>query len=158
MPNKDVMSWKTVLNDYASNGAGTAWEDCLKSCQKVLLIWASGYMRVQRVMDMYAKCGVVETAFDVFKSMDKKDLISWNTIIGGLAVHGYGADAFKLFSRTKSTGGNLDLITIIGILCASTHMETNDGSYSISLVSILPAVVEMITGCGTLLKLLPSAR
>ncbi|KAJ6982175.1 hypothetical protein NC653_025324 [Populus alba x Populus x berolinensis] len=23
MPNKDVMSWKTVLNDYASNGAGT---------------------------------------------------------------------------------------------------------------------------------------
>jgi pentatricopeptide repeat protein len=34
MPNKDVMSWKTALNGYASNGAGTACEDCLKSCQK----------------------------------------------------------------------------------------------------------------------------
>ncbi|KAG6759628.1 hypothetical protein POTOM_036112 [Populus tomentosa] len=227
---KEPFLLNEIIEGYTRNG-------CFS---EVLLIWASGYMRVQRVMDMYAKCGVVETAFDVFKSMDKKDLISWNTIIGGLAVHGYGADAFKLFSRTKSTGGNLDLITIIGILCASTHMglgedglsyfksmtdniqlrlrlntmvvlmiwslgsscgfhqkeayrrrflfglhclgrvgskaikrpmellhareimyfehagwsihclvsETNDGSYSISLVSILPAVVEMITGCA----------
>ncbi|KAJ6982173.1 hypothetical protein NC653_025324 [Populus alba x Populus x berolinensis] len=131
MPNKDVMSWKTVLNDYASNGAGTAWEDCLKSCQKGTESWLQGKCYVgNALMDMYAKCGVVETAFDVFKSMDKKDLISWNTIIGGLAVHGYGADAFKLFSRTKSAGGNLDLITIIGILCACTHMGLGEDGLS----------------------------
>jgi pentatricopeptide repeat protein len=84
--------------------------------------WLQGKCYVgNALMDMYAKCGVVETAFDVFKSMDKKDLISWNTIIGGLAVHGHGADAFNLFSQTKSAGGNLDLITFIGILCACTH-------------------------------------
>lgn len=31
--------------------------------------------------------------------------------------------------------------------------ETNDGSYSVSLVSMLPAVVEIITGCGKFSKL-----
>ncbi|KAL3578489.1 hypothetical protein D5086_019993 [Populus alba] len=112
-------------------------QELLIRCQTRMLClgkqesWLQGKCYVgNALMDMYAKCGVVETAFDVFKSMDKKDLISWNTIIGGLAVHGYGADAFKLFSRTKSAGGNLDLITIIGILCACTHMGLGEDGLS----------------------------
>ncbi|GAB2279936.1 hypothetical protein Dimus_014571 [Dionaea muscipula] len=34
------------------------------------------------LIDMYSKCGLIKNASDVFKSMAKKDLISWNTIIG----------------------------------------------------------------------------
>ncbi|KAG6764199.1 hypothetical protein POTOM_031658 [Populus tomentosa] len=82
------------------------------------------------LMDMYAKCGVVETALDVFKSMDNKDLISWNTIIGGLAVHGHGADALNLFSHMKIAGENPDGITFIGILCACTHMGLVEDGFS----------------------------
>ncbi|KAI3467082.1 hypothetical protein Pfo_023745 [Paulownia fortunei] len=74
------------------------------------------------LIDMYAKCGLVECAIDVFKSMDKKDLISWNTIINALAVHGHGADALSLFSKMKNTGEKPDGITFIGILCACSHM------------------------------------
>ncbi|KAL8463462.1 hypothetical protein ACS0TY_034202 [Phlomoides rotata] len=74
------------------------------------------------LIDMYAKCGLVECAMDVFKSMDKKDLISWNTIINALAVHGHGADALSLFSEMKNAGEKPDGITFIGILCACSHM------------------------------------
>nr|GEU69911.1 pentatricopeptide repeat-containing protein At3g29230 [Tanacetum cinerariifolium] len=38
------------------------------------------------LIDMYAKCGVITSAIEVFKEMNKKDLISWNTIINGLAI------------------------------------------------------------------------
>ncbi|KAL7132491.1 hypothetical protein ABFS83_12G077300 [Erythranthe nasuta] len=74
------------------------------------------------LMDMYAKCGLVECSIDVFNSMDKKDLISWNTIINALAVHGHGADALEIFGEMKSSGEKPDGITFIGILCACSHM------------------------------------
>ncbi|XP_022714801.1 pentatricopeptide repeat-containing protein At1g08070, chloroplastic-like [Durio zibethinus] len=88
------------------------------------------------LIDLYAKCGLIKNAVDVFKSMDKKDLISWNTIIGGLAMHGRGADALYLFSQMKNGGVIPDGITFIGVLCACTHTGlVEDGiSYFQSMV------------------------
>lgn len=65
---------------------------------------------------------MVGNAIDVFRSMDKRDLISWNTIINGLAVHGRGSDALSLFAEMKDTGVKPDGITFIGVLCACSHM------------------------------------
>lgn len=74
------------------------------------------------LIDMYAKCGLVECAMDVFEGMDNKDLISWNTMINALAVHGHGAEALSIFSKMKNIGQKPDGITFIGILCACSHM------------------------------------
>lgn len=74
------------------------------------------------LIDMYAKCGTVENALNMFYRMDKKDLITWNTIIGGLAMHGRGGDALSLFRQMMNTGVKPDGITYIAILCACTHM------------------------------------
>ncbi|GFP85354.1 pentatricopeptide repeat-containing protein at1g08070, partial [Phtheirospermum japonicum] len=74
------------------------------------------------LIDMYAKCGSVECAIDVFKKMGKKDLISWNTIINALAMHGHGDNALKLFDEMTEGGEKPDGITFIGILCACSHM------------------------------------
>ena len=40
------------------------------------------------LINMYAKCGVIEKALDVFDGLDVKDIITWNTIINSLAMHG----------------------------------------------------------------------
>ncbi|KNA23369.1 hypothetical protein SOVF_025280 [Spinacia oleracea] len=74
------------------------------------------------LIDMYAKCGCVEKALAVFQGMSERDLVSWNTIIQGLAMHGDGLTALKLFYRMKQAGFEPDKITFIGILCACTHM------------------------------------
>ncbi|GLT81060.1 hypothetical protein SLA2020_524680 [Shorea laevis] len=74
------------------------------------------------LIDMYSKCGTIENAVDVFNRMGRKDLITWNTIIGGLAMHGRGADALSLFHQMNNARVQPDGITFIGILCASTHM------------------------------------
>lgn len=74
------------------------------------------------LIDMYAKCGVIENAIDVFNCLDVKDIITWNTIINGLAMHGHGADALSLFERMKSVGERPDGVTFVGILSACAHM------------------------------------
>ncbi|KAG4939061.1 hypothetical protein GLYMA_16G115600v4 [Glycine max] len=74
------------------------------------------------LIDMYAKCGVIEKALDVFDGLDVKDIITWNTIINGLAMHGHVADALSLFERMKRAGERPDGVTFVGILSACTHM------------------------------------
>ncbi|KAL2895920.1 hypothetical protein RDABS01_000454 [Bienertia sinuspersici] len=74
------------------------------------------------LIDMYAKCGCVKQALAVFEGMLERDLVSWNTIIKGLAMHGHGETALKLFSRMEQEGFQPDKITFIGILCVCTHM------------------------------------
>ncbi|XP_059649222.1 pentatricopeptide repeat-containing protein At1g08070, chloroplastic-like [Cornus florida] len=82
------------------------------------------------LIDMYAKCGIIENAIDVFNGMVTKDLVSWNTIINGLALHGRGDDALCFFSRMKSAGEKPDGITFVGILCACSHLGlVDDGFY-----------------------------
>ncbi|KAF2317783.1 hypothetical protein GH714_041096 [Hevea brasiliensis] len=115
------------------------------------------------LVDMYAKCGILENAIDVFKGMHMKDVISWNTMIGGLAVHGRGADALRLFSQMKNAGEKPDGITFLGVLCACTHMGLiEDGfAYFQSMIddySIVPQIehygcmVDLLARAGLLVQ------
>ncbi|KAL2462276.1 Pentatricopeptide repeat-containing protein [Abeliophyllum distichum] len=40
------------------------------------------------LVDMYAKCGCIEIAMEVFESCDKKNVPLWNAMLIGLAMHG----------------------------------------------------------------------
>ncbi|KAK4783460.1 hypothetical protein SAY86_007834 [Trapa natans] len=40
------------------------------------------------LLDMYAKCGRINRALRVFESIPKRNVVAWNAIIIGLAVHG----------------------------------------------------------------------
>lgn len=73
------------------------------------------------LVDMYAKCGTLNKALTVFYGMAHRDLVSWNAMIQGLAMHGYGEKALKLFYRMKAEGFAPDRVTFIGVLCACTH-------------------------------------
>ncbi|KAM0877912.1 hypothetical protein ACQ4PT_035203 [Festuca glaucescens] len=50
-------------------------------------IAADGYVG-NALVDMYAKCGRLELARQVFESMSTKDITCWNAMIVGLSVHG----------------------------------------------------------------------
>lgn len=78
------------------------------------------------LIDMYAKCGRLDKAMSVFNWMPKKDVVSWNAMLQGLAVHGHGKKALELFSRMKQEGFDPDKITFIGVLCACTHAGFHD--------------------------------
>lgn len=51
------------------------------------------------LIDMYAKCGLIEKAREVFNGMGERDTKAWSSMIVGLAIHGLVKDALELFSR-----------------------------------------------------------
>ncbi|KAK8936170.1 Pentatricopeptide repeat-containing protein [Platanthera zijinensis] len=53
------------------------------------------------LMDMYAKCGDMENARFVFKHMSSKDVVSWNTLIGGYAKNSLPNEALYLFVKMR---------------------------------------------------------
>lgn len=73
------------------------------------------------LIDMYAKCGSIDAAQQVFNGMKQKSLASWNAMISGLAMHGLADKALELFSRMTSEGFKPDEITFVAILSACSH-------------------------------------
>lgn len=73
------------------------------------------------VIDMYAKCGSIDAAANLFHSMPEKNLVSWNSMISGYASHGHAEEALTLFDRMKRSGLKPDHITFVGVLLACSY-------------------------------------
>ncbi|OAY48883.1 pentatricopeptide repeat-containing protein At4g16835, mitochondrial [Manihot esculenta] len=73
------------------------------------------------LVDMYGKCGDIVAAFCIFDSMEMKNLMSWNAIIGGYARHGLATRALEEFERMIKSGVRPDHITFLNILSACGH-------------------------------------
>ncbi|KAL0913973.1 hypothetical protein M5K25_017468 [Dendrobium thyrsiflorum] len=73
------------------------------------------------LIDMYAKCGRVDFALQVFKKMKERNVFTWNAMIGGLAIHGHGQMALDLFEEMKHEEAVADHVTFIGLLLACSH-------------------------------------
>lgn len=75
------------------------------------------------VIDMYAKCGSISTALDVFYQIrDKASTVSpWNAIICGLAMHGHANLSLEIFSDLQRRNIKLNSITFLGVLGACCH-------------------------------------
>ncbi|KAL2892417.1 hypothetical protein RDABS01_008326 [Bienertia sinuspersici] len=73
------------------------------------------------LIDMYSKCGCIDSAIQVFESVKGKDVDHWNAMIGGLAIHGLGELAFELFMEMQKLLLKPDDITFIALLTACGH-------------------------------------
>ncbi|KAI6689568.1 hypothetical protein NL676_026396 [Syzygium grande] len=73
------------------------------------------------LLDMYCKCGGLEGANSVFSRMVERDVISWSTMIAGLAQNGCSLEAMGLFEQMKHSGTKPNYITIVGVLFACSH-------------------------------------
>eukprot|EP01018_Ginkgo_biloba_P032095 Gb_20503 [translate_table: standard] len=68
------------------------------------------------LVDMYAKCGSIENARDVFDKMPLRDAVSWNSMIAGYAHNGHGEEALKLFYQMQRMGIQLHEFTFASVL------------------------------------------
>ncbi|KAE8686851.1 Pentatricopeptide repeat-containing protein [Hibiscus syriacus] len=75
------------------------------------------------LVDMYAKCGAEKEALDVFRAVSnrKTDVLLWNAMIGGLAIHGLVNESLKLFTEMQIVGIVPDEITYLCLLSACAH-------------------------------------
>lgn len=73
------------------------------------------------LINMFVKCGNMDMAVSLFNKLACKDVISWSTIMSGLAMNGKGTEALQLFSLMVVHGVALDDITFVGLLSACSH-------------------------------------
>ncbi|KAL5556452.1 hypothetical protein UlMin_038688 [Ulmus minor] len=75
------------------------------------------------LITMYAKGGSISSAKQVYYLMrQKRDPVSWTSMIIALAQHGLGEEAIELFESMLTLGVKPDHITFVGVLSACTHV------------------------------------
>eukprot|EP01018_Ginkgo_biloba_P001138 Gb_18436 [translate_table: standard] len=74
------------------------------------------------LITMYAKCGSIEDAREVFDRMPQLNVVSWNAMITGYSFHGNAKEGLKLFNKMQESGMKPNDSTFIGVLTACSHV------------------------------------
>lgn len=83
--------------------------------------FASYLYVANNLVDMYAKCGDVEGANNVFDAIHQKDLVSWNTMLFGFAINGLPKEALEVYEIMTYHNVSPDEVTFTGLLTACSH-------------------------------------
>ncbi|GAB4839944.1 Putative pentatricopeptide repeat-containing protein At5g40405, partial [Ancistrocladus abbreviatus] len=88
--------------------------------------WAHAYIERNKMkmtvplgtalLNMYAKCGNMDKAMEVFWAMKEKNVYAWSSAIGGQALHGDGEKCLELFSLMKQEGVQPNEVTFLSVL------------------------------------------
>ncbi|XP_051146663.1 pentatricopeptide repeat-containing protein At3g62890-like isoform X2 [Andrographis paniculata] len=74
------------------------------------------------LIDMYMKCGSVESAMNVFYGMEETGVSSWNAVILGLAMNGRVEQSLLMFETMKKRKVVPNEVTFVAVLGACRHM------------------------------------
>nr|AYM00689.1 pentatricopeptide repeat protein [Salvia miltiorrhiza] len=111
------------------------------------------------LIHFYVECGCLDMASRVFSNMPERDVISWNSIIDGMAQNGLFDETMEIFCRMEEEGVRPNDITMVGVLTACrrvkvdvrfgkmvhSYIEKNRIKQSLILCN---AVLDMYTRCG----------
>ncbi|XP_059067682.1 pentatricopeptide repeat-containing protein At3g29230 [Cryptomeria japonica] len=111
---------------------------------------------------MYARCGSLVDAREVFDQMIERDVFSWNIIIAAYRRYGFPQEALALFHQLRRTGIQADQFTFASILptCAKLsafkegveiHQSIIEGGFPSDVV-VTSALVDMYVKCGSINK------
>jgi pentatricopeptide repeat protein len=112
------------------------------------------------LIDMYAKCGRLEDARQVFEILPELDTVSWNILIAGYSQSNQGEEAMKLFGKMQRADVKPDRVRFSGVLgaCASLAiLEQGKQIHSLVIKSGFEsdvyagnALVDMYAKCGSI--------
>ncbi|KAI5058383.1 hypothetical protein GOP47_0026553 [Adiantum capillus-veneris] len=74
------------------------------------------------LVDMYGKCGSLDSARQMFASFTQRDFVMWNTMVAACAQNGSGEEAIVTFHEMLKAGVKPDGITFVSVLSACNHM------------------------------------
>ncbi|CAE5962436.1 unnamed protein product [Arabidopsis arenosa] len=91
------------------------------------------------LITMYSRCGEIMESRRIFDEMKlKREVITWNAMIGGYAFHGNASEALNLFWSMKSNGIHPSHITFVSVLNACAHAGLVDEAKAqfVSMMSV----------------------
>ncbi|KAF8406731.1 hypothetical protein HHK36_008823 [Tetracentron sinense] len=112
------------------------------------------------LIDMYAKCGHLESAKRVFSNLSEHNSVSWTSLISGFAHLGFEKEAFMLFNQMREVPLASDQFTIVTVLGAcSSRKDISLGSqlhaYAVKIgfdssVPVANALITLYAKCGSI--------
>nr|GMD82715.1 pentatricopeptide repeat-containing protein At1g08070, chloroplastic [Ipomoea batatas] len=122
---------------------------------------SSNLRLINGLIDMYAKCGDLDSAKRLFESMGERDLISWNVMIGGYTLKGKYKEALSVFRLMQRSRVEPNDVTFLSILPACAHLGALDlGKWIHAYIdrhqddfknaSLWTSLVNMYAKCGNL--------
>lgn len=107
------------------------------------------------LIDMYSKCGSIESALSVFQGIHRRKLAHWTAMIMGLGMHGLANDAIKLFMEMQRIGIRPHSIAFVGVLNACSHAGmVDEGHRFFDLMSKEYGIKPTVEHYGCLVDLL----
>jgi pentatricopeptide repeat protein len=104
---------------------------------------------IASLLDMYAKCGSIVDAQQVFNSMPTQHVVCWTAMLGCYAMHGHAKEALGHFERMCEEGIQKNDITFVSLLSACSHAGLVDEGLhyfeSMSSVYSISATLEHYT-------------
>eukprot|EP01018_Ginkgo_biloba_P034142 Gb_28028 [translate_table: standard] len=115
---------------------------------------------VNALVAMYAKCGSIKVARQLFDKIPERDVVSWNAMISGYVQNGHAHEAFSLFTRMQLADMTPDSVTMKSVLPACTYIAAlQKGKWIhgyiirsgfISDVAVCNAIIDMYAKCGSI--------
>ncbi|XP_057854695.2 pentatricopeptide repeat-containing protein At3g12770 [Cryptomeria japonica] len=156
----DSTTFASILPACAKMGALEQGMDVHQSIMEEGLF--SDVVVASALADMYAKCGRIDKAGELFNKMPQKNLVSWNAMIAGYAQNGFVEKALETFKQMQMAGVKPNSTTFASILpaCArmgaleqgiDIHQSIMEGGFS-SDVAVASALIDMYGKCGSIDK------
>ncbi|XP_039029819.1 pentatricopeptide repeat-containing protein At1g04840-like [Hibiscus syriacus] len=73
------------------------------------------------LVDMYSKCGNIQSADKVFEETKEKDIRTWSVMIWGWAIHGFYGQVIQCFKNMIFSGIKPDAVVFLALLTACSH-------------------------------------
>lgn len=85
------------------------------------------------LIDMYAKCGRIQLSRCCFDKMSAPNLVSWNAVMSGYAMHGKAKETMEMFHMMLQSGQKPNLVTFTCVLsaCAQNGLTEEGWRYLI---------------------------
>lgn len=170
--------WEEVLELFrVMLGMGVEFDEVtlisvLTACGRLGVLdlgeWIDGYVRenirgcsqnlMTSLVDMYAKCGRVDKARELFDQMLCRDVVTWSAMISGYNQGNRCREALELFHKMQITNVDPNEVTMVSVLssCAVLGaLETGKWVHSYMkrkqmqvTVSLGTALVDFYSKCG----------
>ncbi|KFK33304.1 hypothetical protein AALP_AA6G357800 [Arabis alpina] len=124
----DVRAWSALISGYAQNACSQMGS--FELCEQVdsylhqrMNKFSSHYV-IPALIDMNAKCGHIDRATKLFEDMPQRDLVSYCSMMEGMAIHGCGVEAVRLFEKMVDEGIVPDEVafTVILKVCGQAQL------------------------------------
>uniref|UniRef100_A0A2N9J5H5 Pentatricopeptide repeat-containing protein n=1 Tax=Fagus sylvatica TaxID=28930 RepID=A0A2N9J5H5_FAGSY len=74
------------------------------------------------LIDMYTKCGLVNSGYKIFETIKQRSVITWNSMLCGFSQNGNSVEAIRLFDQMYLNGIEMNEVTFLSVIQACSHL------------------------------------